>query len=279
MWFAPFSCVFKEAALMSEQSVREIEPPTIAAVILAAGLGKRMKSKKAKVLHEIRGVPMVLYVIHAAQQVAGRNVICVVGNQAEEVKRTVLARTRVLFALQKRQLGTAHAVLSAMPCLPKETEVVMILSGDVPLLSVATLRAMAADHLAFDRDLTLLGAEMEDPTGYGRILFDAHRNVTAVVEEADAGAREKQVKIINAGTYCVRRSFLDEALGDIRSDNAQGEFYLTDMIGIAYQRQRRVGVMIGKDASEVLGVNTPQDRRRVEAILEQEKRKSIDFTG
>jgi len=259
------------------QSWKSIEPSRISAVILAAGLGKRMKSNKAKVLHEILGIPMVMYVIHAAKEITGENVICVVGNQAEEVKKTVSARAQIFFVLQERQLGTGHAVLSVIPHLPKETEEVMILSGDVPLLSVATLRALVEDHRTFDRDLTILGARLENPTGYGRILYDADRNVTAIVEEADAQDDQKRINVINAGTYCVKRIFLADALKQLRPDNAQGEFYLTDIIGIGYRAKKKIGVVIGDDPTEVLGVNTPEDLDRVEAILKASNRKSVDF--
>ncbi len=250
---------------------------TLAAVILAAGLGKRMKSGKAKVLHEILGVPMVLYVIHAARQLVGSNVICVVGNQAEEVKKTISGRTRVFFAHQECQRGTGHAVRCAMPLLPEKTAEVLILSGDVPLVSEGTLSALVEDHAARDRDLTLLGARLEDPTGYGRILYDAKRTVTAVIEEADASPEQKRLNVINAGTYCARRAFLEETLAQIRPDNAQGEFYLTDIVGIGHRAKKRIGVVIGNNSEEVLGVNTPEDLKRVEALMKQRAGKTIDF--
>lgn len=253
------------------------DSPRITAVILAAGLGKRMKSNKAKVLHEILGVPMVMHVIHAAQAIAGENVICVIGNQAEEVKKTISARAQIFFVLQERQLGTGHAVLSAIPHLPRETEEVMILSGDVPLLSVATLRILVEDHRTFDRDLTILGARLENPTGYGRILYDADRNVTAIVEEADAQDDQKRINVINAGTYCAKRIFLADALKQLRPDNAQGEFYLTDIIGIGYRAKKKIGVVVGDNPTEVLGVNTREDLDQVEAILKASNRKSVDF--
>jgi len=249
----------------------------IAVVILAAGLGKRMKSDKPKVLHEILGVPMVLYVIRTARQLAGENVVCVVGNQSREVQKTISARARVSFALQERPLGTGDAVLSAMPCLPEGTEEVVILSGDVPLISHTTLRRLVDDHRMFHRHLTLLGAKLENPKGYGRILYDADRNVNAVVEEADATPEQKRIGIINAGTYCARRAFLEEALVQVRPDNAQGEFYLTDIIGIGYRMKKRIGMVVGENPVEVLGINTPEDRDRVEGILRQGDVKTIDF--
>jgi len=275
--FAPFLSMAVLEMEDTKKIRQETDPARIAVVILAAGLGKRMKSDKAKVLHEILGVPMVMYVVQAARALAGNNVICVVGNQADAVEKTVSRQAQLLFALQKRQLGTGHAVLSAMPHLPANVEEVVILSGDVPLLSVETLKALVKDHVDFQRDLTLLGARLENPTGYGRILYDAHRRVTAVVEEADASEAQRRINVVNAGTYCARRSFLSEALQQIRPENAQGEFYLTDIIGIGYRTKRKVGVVIGENPAELMGVNTPEDRDRVEAIMRRGRWKSVDF--
>lgn len=239
---------------------------TIAVIILAAGLGKRMRSPKAKVLHEILGRPMLAYVIDVAQAIAGRSVIVVVGNQAEAVRRAV-SGAAVRYAYQDRQLGTGHAVLCALPQLPDDCEQVVVLCGDIPLLTAPTLKSLVQDHLAAGRDATLLAVELEDPQGYGRVLLNDHRQVCGIVEEADASAGQRAIRLINTGIYCVTRQFLSDALPNVTPDNAQGEFYLTDIIRIGYESGRDIGVSYGAAPREILGVNTPADLARVEALM------------
>jgi len=236
-------------------------------IILAAGLGTRMKSDKAKVLHEIMGVPMVLYVVETAKKAIGGNVILVVGHQAEKVQEVVSAKLQVSYALQEKQLGTGHAALCALPFLPDETEQVVILCGDVPLLTCETICRLLSDHSSKDRDLTLLAVNVENPTGYGRILFDKDRNLLKIVEEADATAEEKKIKTINSGIYCIKKQFLYDSLKKINMNNAQGELYLTDIIEIGYRMRRALGVMISANVDETIGVNSREDLLHVEKIL------------
>ncbi len=238
----------------------------ISVIILAAGLGKRMRSPKAKVLHEILGRPMLSYVIDAAREIAGSSVIVVVGNQAEAVRRAVSGEA-VRYATQERQLGTGHAVLCALPQLPDDCEQVVVLCGDTPLLTAPTLKGLVYDHLAARRDATLLAVELDDPRGYGRLLLDDHHQVCGIVEEADASAGQRAIRLINTGIYCVTRQFLSEALPNVTPDNAQGEFYLTDIIRIGYESGRNIGVSYGAAPREILGVNTPEDLTRVEALM------------
>jgi UDP-N-acetylglucosamine diphosphorylase/glucosamine-1-phosphate N-acetyltransferase len=239
----------------------------IAVVILAAGLGKRMKSTRAKVLHEVLGKPMVVYVVETAVQIAGKAVVVVIGNQAEEVRRVVSRSSEVAFAYQDRQLGTGHAVMCALPQLPADSEEIMVLCGDVPLITAATLRAMVADHLQSGRDATLLAVDLDLPHGYGRILTTPDGRISGIVEEADATDEQRAIRTINSGIYCINRRFLEEALPRLTSDNAQGEFYLTDIIRIGYASGRKVGAARAHNADEILGINTPQDLSRVEAIM------------
>jgi UDP-N-acetylglucosamine diphosphorylase/glucosamine-1-phosphate N-acetyltransferase len=239
---------------------------TIAVIILAAGLGKRMRSPKAKVLHEIQGRPMLAYVIDVAQAIAGRSVIVVVGNQAEAVRRAV-SGAAVRYAYQDRQLGTGHAVLCALPQLPDDCEQVVVLCGDTPLLTAPTLKSLVQSHLAAGRDATLLAVELEDPQGYGRVLLNDHQQVCGIIEEADASAGQRAIRLINTGIYCVTRQFLSDALPNVTPDNAQGEFYLTDIIRIGYESGRDIGVSYGAAPREILGVNTPEDLARVEALM------------
>jgi UDP-N-acetylglucosamine diphosphorylase/glucosamine-1-phosphate N-acetyltransferase len=239
---------------------------TIAVIILAAGLGKRMRSPKAKVLHEIQGRPMLAYVIDVAREIAGGSVIVVVGNQAEAVRRAV-SGAAVRYAFQDRQLGTGHAVLCALPQLPDDCEQVVVLCGDTPLLTEPTLKSLVQDHLAAGRDATLLAVELEDPQGYGRVLLNDHQQVCGIIEEADASAGQRAIRLINTGIYCVTRQFLSDALPNVTPDNAQGEFYLTDIIRIGYESGRDIGVSYGAAPQEILGVNTPEDLARVEALM------------
>jgi UDP-N-acetylglucosamine diphosphorylase/glucosamine-1-phosphate N-acetyltransferase len=238
-----------------------------AVVILAAGLGKRMKSTRAKVLHEVLGRPMVVYVVEAAVQIAGKAVVVVVGNQAEEVRRVVSRAAEVAFAFQERQLGTGHAVICALPQLPAASEEIMVLCGDVPLITAATLKTLVADHLRAGHDATLLAVDLNHPQGYGRILTAPDGRVSGIVEEADATDEQRRIRTVNSGIYCISRRFLEEALPQLTRDNAQGEFYLTDIIRFGYKSGRKVGATWAHDPDEIVGINTPEDLARVEAIL------------
>ena len=239
----------------------------IAVVILAAGMGTRMKSNKAKVLHEIQGRPMILYVVETARKIAGDDVIVVVGNQAQQVRTIVSDTAELLFAYQEQQLGTAHAVQCAVPQIPEHCDHVIILCGDVPLIQPATISGLVADHLNARRDISLLAVELNNPFGYGRILLDDNRQITAIIEEADANPDQKKIKLINSGIYCVAKEFLSAALPKICPDNAQSEFYLTDIIAVGYREKKNMGVMIGTNSQQILGINTCQDLAAVDEIM------------
>jgi len=241
----------------------------LAAVILAAGLGKRMKSDKAKVLHEINGKPMVMYVIETAKKIAGDSIVVVIGKQAEKVSEIVSKEYKVIFALQKEQLGTGHAVKCALPFLPEYSEQVLILCGDVPLLSYDTVKRLYEEHIKSSRDISVLAVEAGNPKGYGRIILDNENNVSGIVEETDATDAQKQIKIINSGIYCVKKKFLEYSLNKISSNNAQSEFYFTDIIKIGYNYNKNIGVVIGQDNEELLGINSLQDLMAIERIIQK----------
>jgi UDP-N-acetylglucosamine diphosphorylase/glucosamine-1-phosphate N-acetyltransferase len=244
----------------------------VAVVILAAGMGTRMKSNKAKVLHEIDGRPMIHYVVEAARKIAGDNVIVVIGHQATKVREIIGKSAAVRYAFQKKQLGTAHAVQCAVPYIPDDCDEVIILCGDVPLIRAETITALVRDHLSAARDVSLLAVEVDDPHGYGRVLVDKNRKIFGIVEEADASPAQKKVKLINSGIYCIQKAFLMHALPKIRTDNAQCELYLTDIMGIGHAENRDMGVLIGSDPLEVIGVNTIQELKRVEATIQNQSR-------
>ncbi|MGB8428121.1 MAG: NTP transferase domain-containing protein [Desulfobacterales bacterium] len=240
---------------------------TIAVVILAAGLGTRMKSDKAKVLHAVCGRPMILYVVETAAKVAGENVILVVGHQAQRVREVVSRSVRVRYAFQERQLGTGHAVRCAMADVPVDCQQVLILCGDVPLIQEQTLRQLIDDHCAHRRDVTVLAMELENPTGYGRIIRADAGQVVAIVEEADASPDQRAIRTVNTGIYCVAKSFLAHALNEIDSDNAQHELYLTDIVGVGHRDAGRVGVMVAANAQEFRGINSRDDLLAVESLM------------
>jgi UDP-N-acetylglucosamine diphosphorylase/glucosamine-1-phosphate N-acetyltransferase len=228
----------------------------LAIIILAAGMGTRMKSNLAKVLHRIHGKPMIQYVVGAARAAAGENIVVVVGHQADEVRRVVSKDAVVRYAVQEQQLGTGHAVMCALPVLPPESEEVVILCGDVPLIRTETIVALVEDHRAGGRDLTVLAVDVPDPTGYGRIISCSDHQLMGIVEEADATDIQRKITLINSGIYCTSKSFLTEMLPKLRSDNAQHEFYLTDIIGIGYDAACKIGMLTVDDYNEIIGVNT-----------------------
>jgi len=245
----------------------------IAVVVLAAGLGTRMKSNRAKVLHELMGRPMILYVVESAKQVAA-DVIIVTGHQSDTVQSVVSAHATVCFAYQAQQRGTGHAVQTALPHLKDAVRHVLILSGDVPLLTGRTIARLVADHETCRSDITLLAVDMAEPTGYGRVLLDGNRNVLRIVEEADATPDQKRIRTINSGIYCIRKETLLWAIPKIRPDNAQGEFYLTDIIEIGRRFGKAVGVVFGEDPEEITGVNTLDDLDAAHRILQKRQMKT-----
>ena len=231
----------------------------LAIIILAAGMGTRMKSDLAKVLHRIRHRPMIQYVVDAAKAAAGENIVVVVGHQADEVRRSVSEIAAVQYAHQEQQLGTGHAVMCALPVLPPDCDEVVILCGDVPLIRSKTIAALVDDHRSAGRDVTVLAVDVPDPAGYGRIICGPDRRLTGIVEEADATESQKEISVINSGIYCASRTFLTDTIPRLQSDNAQKEFYLTDIIGIGHAEGRKIGLMMGDDHNEILGVNTVKE--------------------
>lgn len=240
----------------------------VSIIVLAAGLGTRMESNMAKVLHRVQGEPMISHVLKSACDVAGRDVIVVVGHQADRVKDVCRRVNPVSFAFQEEQKGTGHAVLCAMPEIPDRADYIIILCGDVPLLKAETIRTLLRDHIQEDRDLSLLAVELEDPTGYGRVVVNENRELIRIVEEADATGAEKNISIVNSGIYCVSKAFLSTSLQQITPDNAQGEYYLTDIIEVGYSMGKHIGVFVGPSSEEVSGVNTLADLEAVETLME-----------
>ncbi|EOT39087.1 bifunctional UDP-N-acetylglucosamine diphosphorylase/glucosamine-1-phosphate N-acetyltransferase GlmU [Enterococcus columbae] len=223
------------------------------AVILAAGKGTRMKSKLYKVLHPVCGKAMVDHVLTQVEAMKPTQIITIVGHGAELVKERLGSRSD--YALQAEQLGTGHAVLQAKDLLANQSGTTVVLSGDTPLLTSATLEQLFAFHEEKQAAVTVLTAQANDPTGYGRIIRDEQGNVMKIVEQKDATSQEAAVKEINTGTYCFDNALLFDALGQITTDNAQGEYYLTDVLEILQKAGHTVTAYQMADFDESLGVN------------------------
>jgi bifunctional UDP-N-acetylglucosamine pyrophosphorylase/glucosamine-1-phosphate N-acetyltransferase len=250
---------------------------SLGAVVMAAGLGKRMKSKLAKVLHPVAGRPMVLYGVDLACQLAGEHVAVVVGYQGKEVRTGIEAsgpRAPVMVVEQAQQLGTGHAVQQAREVfrrLGKTLSTYLILNGDTPLLQPATLQALLRLHQDEQAAVTLLTAMPDDPAGYGRVVRDRDGRVQKIVEDRDATGTEKQIHEINVGTYVTDGPFLFDALDKLQPRNAQGEYYLTDVVALAVERGLRVSALAVREAAEGMGINT----REQLAMAEQAIRRRI----
>jgi bifunctional UDP-N-acetylglucosamine pyrophosphorylase/glucosamine-1-phosphate N-acetyltransferase len=239
-------------------------------VILAAGLGTRMKSSTVKILHRAAGRPIIDYVLDLASQVCERPPVMVVGHQRERVQEAVGARAR--FALQEQQLGTGHAVLQAAPALI-DAKRVLILSGDVPLTRPETLRKLIEEHDRSRNALTLLTMRLDDPALYGRIVRNASGKVERIVEAKDATADEKRISEVNAGIYLFEADQLFENLRKLSNSNAQGEYYLTDLLGMLRKEGRNVGAVVADDPMEALGVNS---RAELATVEEEIQRRVVD---
>ena len=258
---------------------REISLESIATIILAAGKGTRMNSDLVKVLHPILGLPMLSYSIELSlNEVKAKKTIVVVGHQADRIQE-MFRNPRVDFVLQKEQLGTGHAVLQGLPFLQSFDGTVLILCGDVPLVKLETLRSFIDSYKKNESALSVLTAVVEEPFGYGRILRNPEGWLERIVEEKDASEEEKKIREINTGIFCVRARFLTEGLKEIGKENAQGEYYLTDLVEIARRKELRCSAHIAADPMEVMGINTRVDLAIANKKLRQEKLKGLMISG
>ncbi len=247
-------------------------------VILAAGRGTRMRSDRAKVLHAIAGKPFVVSVLETAAILAPARLAVVVGHEGAEVERVCAAHLArhpiagtVSYPRQTEQRGTGDAVRAAEAAFAGFDGNVLILYGDVPGLRASTLEALVEQHLASGATLSLLTNELDDPTGYGRIARDPDGRLRAIVEERDLAPADRALREINPGIYCVRAGFLWPALARLRADNAQREYYLTDIVGMAVDAGKVVETRAVPDAGEVAGINSREDM----AVLEQRARRAL----
>ena len=229
----------------------------IVAIVLAAGAGTRMRSSRAKVLHEIAGRSMIQHALVAVAGAGVRTTVAVVGHDREQVSAAITAHDpAIVQAVQEQQNGTGHAVHVALQALDvPPTGTVVITYGDVPLLTSQTLAELLVDHRAAGRTVTILSAEVDDPTGYGRIVRDPDGSVTAIREHVDASPDERAIREINSGILVVDGEFLAHAVARLESDNSQGELYLTDIVGKAVAEGRPVGAHVLEDVWQTEGVN------------------------
>ncbi len=243
----------------------------LTAIILAAGQGTRMKSGRAKVLHELCGRPLVAFAIAQARAVGATRIVVVVGHQADEVRvrAGALFPSGVEFALQEEQLGTGHAVRIARDAAGLGEGEVLVLSGDVPLVRPQTLATLVRARRESGAAIALVTSDLDEPTGYGRVLKDESGRVLRVVEHRDANASERAVHGVNMGLYAFDAKFLGSALDALKPDNAQGELYLTDLIGLANANGREV-VATKAPYAETRGINDRAELAEAEASLRRE---------
>lgn len=248
------------------------------AVVLAAGKGTRMKSSRAKVLHEVLFAPMITHVLDVIAELDLAQTLVVTGHQRLEVAAAI-AGYRQKCVVQEQQKGTGHAVLSAAPELLALGGTAVIVCGDTPVLRRATLQEMITAHRQQEAVVTVMTTELENPTNYGRIICDPQGELVKIVEEKDASPSERLVREVNAGIYCVEVDFLCEALQAVGTDNQQGEVYLTDIVEIAHRRQVRLGKYVCADPEEILGVNSRAELALASKILRQRKNDALMASG
>ena len=235
------------------------------AIILAAGKGTRMKSDLPKVLHKVAGISMLEHVFRSVNAINPEKTVTVVGHKAELVEQVLAGQTD--FVRQTEQLGTGHAVMMAEPVLENLTGQTLVIAGDTPLITGESLKNLIDFHVNHKNVATILTAEADNPFGYGRIVRNQHDEVLKIVEQKDASDFEQQIKEINTGTYVFDNARLFEALKKINTNNAQGEYYITDVIGIFRENGEKVGAYTLKDFDESLGVNDRVALATAESVM------------
>ena len=249
---------------------------SLPSVILAAGPGTKMKSDKAKSAHEVCFTPIINLIYSAAKDAEIDNIITVVETGNDDIKKCLGEDKK--YAYQDQPLGTGHAVMSAMPFL-EDGGTLLVLSGDVPLVSAETLKAAIKYH--FDNRLaaTVITANIGNPTGYGRILRDENLNVKSIIEDKDASPLQRQITEVNSGLYCFDIGLLRAALSDLKTDNSQSEYYLTDTIEILLENGYSVGAYRVADATEIFGVNDRVQLASATKVMKKRINKALMISG
>jgi bifunctional UDP-N-acetylglucosamine pyrophosphorylase/glucosamine-1-phosphate N-acetyltransferase len=247
-------------------------------VILAAGKGTRMKSARPKVLHRVAGLPMIEYVLARAAAIHPRSTVLVVGHQAQMLTASLSAHRGLSFVVQEPQLGTAHALLLAEPALRGQTGTLLLLSGDVPLLSSKTLQKLTDHHQSTRAAATVVTAVVEEPRGYGRIVRSGER-IARIVEDKDATSAERDIREINSGIYAFALDGLFDAVRSVAAENAQNEYYLPDLIAIYRQRGLGVETITVSNADEIRGINSRSELAALSRVVRDEKTAELMAAG
>ena len=252
--------------------------PDVHVVILAAGKGTRMRSQHAKVLHHVAGLPMIEHVLAAASHLSPASITVVIGHLGDAVRGALAAHSNLEFVVQEPQLGTAHALLMSEPLLRDQSGTLVLLSGDVPALSVNTLQRLVSVHTSAAAATTVVTAHVEQPVGYGRIVRDGQK-IARIVEDKDASPDERAITEINAGIYAFALDGLFDAVRSVGTTNAQREYYLPDLVSIHRHAGRPVETVEVADAAEIQGINSRADLASVGRTLRQQKNAALMAAG
>lgn len=252
--------------------------PDTTILILAAGKGTRMRSDLAKVLHRAGGRPLIEHVVRACLPLKAAQILAVVGHQAEEVGAVVTALSGKT-VVQQPQRGTGHALQVARRAMRKSAKLALVIPGDAPLLRAATLASLLETHRRGEAAATILTAELDDPSGYGRILRDSEGRVQAIVEDSAATAEQRAIREVNSSIYCFTLKNLWPCLAALRPNNAHRELYLTDAIALLRQRNERVLAQVASDAREILGCNTRGHLAEVDRVFRARKAAELMDAG
>ena len=234
-------------------------------MVLAAGKGTRMKSDLPKVLHNLQGSPLIDYVLNESELLNPSEIILVVGFKKEIIISHTKKRYNLKYITQREQLGTGHAVLQSEELLKNKNGHILILYGDVPNIKASTLQPIVDHHIINNCDLTLITAEINDPTGYGRIIRDENYNLLKIVEEKDCNDNEKKIKECNPGIYIFKIPEIFKILNKIKTNNASKEYYLTDAIELAQHSNMKINAIKIDNSDEVIGVNTTDQLEELES--------------
>src|SRR5262245_9449696 len=246
--------------------------------ILAAGKGTRMKSALPKVLHRVAGLPMIDHVLRTAATLNPESTVVVVGHMAESVRQALAGWKNVTFVVQEPQLGTAHALQTTEPALKNASGTLVLLSGDVPLLTENTLKSLLQRHTTCRAAATVVTAIVDNPHGYGRIVRSGHQ-IARIVEEKDASSSEREIREINSGIYAFALEGLFDALRNIAAENAQREYYLPDLVAICRKQGRIVETVTVAHADEILGINSRAELAALSRIVRDEKNHALMAAG